>query len=230
MRTRSMGYMNFFYATPTPVGYKVVATVFCNATADLATVQANVNAALVALTTPGFGFIGRTIYYSEVIETIYKADPNVLYVKLSSPSTDFATYFNITNLESVQAGVGSAPASTDVTYYLSGVNTFTGTAQESLPVQVSISTTSQTGNGIQLTWDEMGGLSAINVYTQRPGGTLGLLATLPGNASSFFDDFSLTPTSQQPVTIDQFGVFYPNCTNIQVTMQVATDRGAGFQG
>lgn len=230
MQQRSMGYMNFYFVTPQPVNYSIIGSVFCNSTADLSTVKQNALAALASITTPSVGWIGRTVYISEIVDTIYKADPNILYVKLSSPAVDFITKFNLTSIVLNQVGVGTAPTATNLTYYLTGVNTFSGSPQESLPLVVSFTTSGQSGNGIQLSWDEVSGLSAINIYTQRPGGNLGLLISLPGNSTGYFDNFSLVPTSQTFPTIDNFGVWYPNNSTTQLAFYPAADRGTGVGG
>ncbi len=230
MQQRSMAYMNFFFVTPQPVNYQIVCSVFCNSTADLSTVKQNVQSALTTLTTPGFGWIGRTVYVTEISDTIYKADSNVLYTKMNSPTVDFITKFNLTTLVAVQTGSGNAPPTTTVSYFITGVNSFSGSPQESLPITLAFTTNAQTGQGINLSWDAVNGLTSINIYTSRSGGTPGLLASLPGNATSYFDNFSATPTTQQSPALDNFGVWYPNCTNIQVNVFPASDRGTGVGG
>jgi len=228
MQQRSMNSMNFYFEAPQPVNYSVVGSVFCNSTANLSVVEQNVLTALKSVTVPSNGWIGRTTYVSEIIDTIYKADSNVLYVKLSQPSGDFVTAFNLTSIVLDQTGSGSAPTSANLTYYITGINTFSGSPQESLPIVVAFSTNSQAGTGIQLSWDLTSGLVGINIYTMRPGGSVGLIASLPGSATGYFDNYSSTPTSQTYPTIDNFGVWYPNNVTTQLAFFPAADRGTGI--
>lgn len=223
---RSMSYMNYWFVTPIPFNYQITANVFCNATVDLNTTQTQVTTALNSLVTPAYGFIGRTVYLSEIYESIANANPNILYAQVLAPQADLVTAPTLYNLTTSVSPTGGTIGIGVVDYYISATFNLNGVSQESLPTPYPVTVTSTTAS-VQLSWTEVqGAITNWKVYSNL-GGTLGLVATLPGSATGYLDTGTSPNTAMQPVSVDSYPVLFPNCTNIKLNMFYAADRGVG---
>ncbi len=226
---RTMSYMNFWFVPPVPFNYQITANIYCNATVDLNTVQAQVITALTNLTTPTYGSIGRTVYLSDIYEAIANANSGILYSQVLSPNSDLITRPKLYNLTgSVTVSGGSIPSGS-IEYEITAVSVVNGVNVESLGTPLGITVAAnQALASITLNWTKVqGAIAGWNIYSTLGGVNLGLIASLPASATSFVDT-GITPSATIfPPTVDGFPVLYPNCTGIQLNMFYASDRGVG---
>ncbi len=228
LQARSMSPMNFWRVDPVGFQFSITANVYCNATADLATVQGNVNNALAALVAPQPGIIGRTTYMSDIYGAIENADPEVLYTQVLTPTTPVVTSPSLYNLAASVTASGSIPAA-GRTYQVTCVSMLNGVANESVPVSVSASNQNGSNFEATLSWVPMNGaVNFINIYTTNTQGQLGLLAQVAGTVSSYVDTGNVAPNiALTPPTVDGFPLFYPEILAINLNMYYASDRGIG---
>ncbi len=226
MKQRSQSPMNFWFVSPVPYGFNITANIYCNATADLNSVQLNVQNALQALTTAGAGTLGSTLYLNDLHVAIRKADSQVLYAQITSPTGDIVTAPQLYNLIGSVSGAGNVPAA-GRTYQITLVSMNGGVANESIPVSVLV--TGSSNFQATLSWTPASGsIDYINVYTTDANGNTGRLAQLPGTASSYVDSGNTAPDlTKTPPSVDGFPVFYPQVNTITLNMFYASDRGIG---
>ena len=226
MKQRSQSPMNYWTVSPVPYQFNISANIYCNATADLNSVQQNVQNALQALTAAKYGILGGTQYLNDIHVAIRKADSQVLYAQLLSPTGDIVTSPQLYNLAASVTATGNIPAP-GRTYQITLVSMNGGVTNESIPVDVTI--TNSTNFQATLTWTPASGaIDFINIYTTDSNGNTGLLTQLPGTASSYVDTGNTAPNiAQTPPTVDAFPVFYPQVGTITLNMFYASDRGIG---
>jgi hypothetical protein len=239
---RSMDSTNLYFVTPVPVNYQIQMSIFCDPTADLVQAQTNAENALQTYTALGLGSIGQTVYMSDITNAAMQSDPAIQYTKLLGPTSDLATSFNLTDLNVVETalGTGSSVGGTYLTYFVSGISAYTPgasaisasattTSGESLPIAISYTVSASGGTNVEVSWDPIGGYEFVRIYVIRgTSGNVGLLAQIPGSSSSYTDTWSTPNTSVVPPQIDSFGIYYPNCTNIVVTPNIAVGRSQGL--
>ncbi len=87
----SIANMQFLQVSLTPVTADITANVYCTDQIPLSTLENLINSALAAAFTPQAGYIGYSIYESDLTDIIKGADPNgnIQYVQFLYPTSDF---------------------------------------------------------------------------------------------------------------------------------------------
>ncbi len=82
--------LQFIQLNTVQIPVNITANIFCTDQIPLSTLENLIIANLTSLFTPRAGFLGYSIYMSDIVETIINSDPNgnIQYVQLQQPSTD----------------------------------------------------------------------------------------------------------------------------------------------
>lgn len=223
---RSMGYMRFFWSDPIARDYALDALVYCDSTADLAEVNVAVSNAVTAFTAAKFGFIGRSVYKSELYDAIKNAHQAVRYIRMKAPLFDVITAATPPMPIFSEEGVGTVPEGA-TTYFVTTVVTAGSSTGESLPRAIQYHMI-QAGKNLRLIWDAVQGVDRFRIYATR-GSSVGLLGEVPGSATEFIDTGAAVDTKIPVPQRDDMPVLYPQCTDVKLQFLYADDRGTGVR-
>lgn len=224
---RSMANINMYLVFAIPYQFTIDLTVYCDPSADLATVESNVENALTQQMAPRYNWIKRTIYRSDIEDIVKGADPTIFVIQRRLPTFDTVTSGTLFNLIATEGtvGSGSSPVNTQVTYGLTMVST--AAAGESLPQSVGLVTVG--GANVTISWDQVNGLAQINIY-RLAGAVYSLVGSVAGSAVNFVDTFNTVLGAQQPPIVDAFPLLYPQLQSVNILAKYSSDRGIGTLG
>lgn len=213
---RTMFPVRYYRQDPIALNQTVTANVYCNNTADLTSVEANINAALATLFAKRINYLGFNIYRSDIYETIMACDSHIVYIELLSPTSDILVDITAPASLQLSAAGGSLPAG----QYTYGVTALSATG-ESLVTNFTTITTTSTG-GVLLVWNFVPGATGYRIYGRTPL-SQGLMYNHGPNVNSQTDNGAVTPSGALPA-MDTSGVHYANLNTVNLTM-LYTQRG-----
>lgn len=219
----SMHNLRLYREDPRPRDFATDVEVVCKSEADLTEVKRKVTEDLVAYYALTYGSLGRKIYISDIYDLIRESHEDIHHVNLRLPEHNIIPNlrlegFNIDVLPPSAGKVGTL-GQTSYTYWVTAVSTDGVTEVESLPEQLD-ATLLNPGEYARLSWDKHPYATKYRVYGRTRTGR-GLLVE---TTNTFFEDFgTILPTEGDFPTVDTTGVFYPNCTSINVITRYVRD-------
>lgn len=218
-KARIMYPVRFYREDPSPIIVNIEADVYCTNQADLTEVQLVVQAEIEKLFERRPGILGSNLYISDIDTAIKNAHLTVDYINLRSPTSHIYTKFNTAppmTLSVPITGTGLAPG--HYSYALAYVTPIGETLAANFS---SIDVTSGMGSGIvQMNWDLADGVLGYKIYGRSYPGSIGLLASLGANVSSWQDD-GTAATGSAPPSIESLGVHYIKLGTLILNMKYA---------
>lgn len=221
----------YYRETVRPVNYSIVAEIFFDSSADVTQGLADATTAAEAFVADKVGSIGRSVYKSEIYDMIKLSHPDIKYLKLALPLTDIVTKPAVPVITLAETTGGSYAASALAEYQVTVIRTYdpgTGTITgESLPVSFTYSVGLTGSRNIVLSWPQLLGVDGIRLY-KKVGADFQRMANLDASYTQFVDNGTANTTAGlYPAELDTTGVWYPVCTAITFTANLAPDRGTG---
>lgn len=195
----------FVWQDPIPLDRDVFLEVYVFNSASPAQVEYDVKQAINAFFAPRQGLLSADFFESDITQVVKKACKGQM-----SYLIDYSAY---------PMYVGAPKAIRARTRILSGQGTLT---QMVYAYSVAVTLTNgdigapdfwvfpqviNNGSAIRLEWDTLRDVASIRVYGRRSG-DLGLLATLPGTATSYMDDGTTSPTLTPIISAGEFPIRY----------------------
>lgn len=180
----------FLWQDPIPIPRDLILDVYVNNTASPSQITQNVTQAITAWFSPRRGLLGTDFYESDIVAVVkdacqgqfaYMIDNSIYPMLVGSPHAANVTATAVPgagNLEARQYAYSFAVTNT---------NGDIGTPDQWVFPLVTVN-----NSGINFTWPLIKDAASISVYG-RKNADLGLITTLPGTATSWSDDGSLTP-------------------------------------
>lgn len=208
----------FLWIDPIAIPRDVSIALFCFNSAVLATVQADVTAAITALFAARPGLLMTNFYLSD-LEDACKNCPSgsmISYIRINSPSGPMVVTAPDSPLITYQLQPGGGTLGPLV--YAYSVSTVLTTGEEGPPSNWVFPqvTAAVGGYAIQLTWPAVSGAANYKIWG-RSAADVGLLIEVPATTLTFTDNGSLTPAGDPPNTISELPIRYNSLNSLVVT-------------
>jgi hypothetical protein len=182
----------------------------CRNTVNPASVKAQAEAAIADLFTLRYGFLGATVYLSDIELACFNVDEGIKFVRITQPLADiYVGVFPPFDLTTTPLPAGGTLPIGNYNY---GVTALNGVGETQLALYPQVILTAI--GGVQLDWSDVPNATSYNIY-RRVGGNM----LLVGNSlvSSFTDTGAATPGAAH-TGLDTSGVWYAVATDITVNV------------
>lgn len=209
----------FVWQDPIPMDRDVFIELFVYNSADPAQVEYDVREAIKAFFSPRQGLLSADFFESDITQVVKKACKGQMAYLI-----DYSAY---------PMYVGAPKAVRARTRILNGQGVLT---QMQYAYSVAVTLTNgdvgapdfwvfpqvlNNGSAVRLEWDTLRDVASIRIYGRRSG-DLGLLATIPGTATSYVDD-GATPAGATPIiAAGEFPIRYNRLRQLTLKIQPAT--------
>ena len=210
----------FFWQDPIPIPRDINIDVYVSNTASPTQIRKDVTDAITAWFSPRRGLLGTDFYESDIVAVVkeackgqfaYSVDNSSYPMLVGSPHAANAT-------ATVLPGQGTlTQRQYAYSFAVTNTNGDVGTPDAWVFPQVT-----SNGSAIQFTWPLIKNAASIRVYG-RKNTELGLITTLPGTATTWTDDGSLTPDpGGLPQTANEWPIRYNSLNSLTLRVLPST--------
>lgn len=205
----SMHPIEIYRQNPLPRNFIIKADIGVKQYGDATEVKQVVTAVLSELVKLKYGSIGGRLYVSDIYHAIQQSHQDIRFINLISPETNIISNLGILNLTGYPSIGASALPEGSYTYWITAVD---ADGKESLPYILNLSTT--LNNSVHISWDAHPYAKHYKIY----GRSLLQRGFLAQTTEPYYIDIGIdTASAGSPPTVDNTGVFYPNCTTIDIS-------------